>query len=281
LIPRHYEEDRRITIPKIGDKLKLLKLSEKNSAILKFESIKQEQILRPEEHKERVVNSIMKDLNLPKPAVHIECFDNSNIQGNNPVAACVVFKNGIPSKKDYRHYNIKTVVGADDYQSMFEVVQRRYSRALLEGNELPNLIVIDGGKGQLNKAIEALKTMGLDDKIPIIGLAKRLEEIIIPGDPTPLFLDKNSHTLKILMHIRDEAHRFGITHHRDKRSKGQIESILRSIPGVGPKSELKLLTNLKSISRIKAASQKELSLIVGKKVAINIIEFFESTSSKQ
>ena len=279
--PLYYQTDKRITIPKIGDKLKLLQLSEKNASILKIERIKQEELLRPDDHKERVVSAIMKDLSLSKPPLHIECFDNSNIQGNNPVAACVVFKNGVPSKRDYRHFNIKTVIGPDDYSSMYEVVYRRYKRILLEGENIPDLIVIDGGKGQLNKAIEALTSLGLNDKIEIIGLAKRLEEIIIPGDPTPLFLDKNSQTLKTLMHLRDEAHRFGISHHRNKRSKEQINSILRSIPGIGPKIESKLLRHFKNISNIKRASLDQISEIAGKKVAQEIINYLYSTSSKQ
>lgn len=279
--PLYYQNDKRITIPKIGDKLKLLQLSEKNASILKIERIKQEELLRPDDHKERVVSAIMKDLSLSKPPLHIECFDNSNIQGNNPVAACVVFKNGVPSKRDYRHFNIKTVIGPDDYSSMYEVVYRRYKRILLEEENIPDLIVIDGGKGQLNKAIEALTSLGLNDKIEIIGLAKRLEEIIIPGDPTPLFLDKNSQTLKTLMHIRDEAHRFGISHHRNKRSKEQINSILRSIPGIGPKIESKLLKHFKNISNIKRASLDQISEIAGKKVAQEIINYLYSTFSKQ
>jgi len=261
-------------IPKRGDKLTLLNLSLKNALYLKREKIKQEQALRPEEHYARVLESMSKDLSMEELPSHIECFDNSNIQGKYAVAACIVFKNGLPSKKDYRHFNIKRVVGANDFATMKEVVNRRYSRLLAENGELPQLIVVDGGRGQLNFAWEALKELGLESKIKIIGIAKRLEELIIPGDPHPLFLDKNSVTLRVIMHLRDEAHRFGITHHRNKRSKGQIDSELKQIPGIGQKSEEKLLKCFRSVAAIKRASADELEKIVGKKNAAAIINHF-------
>ena len=257
----------RVSIPTRGDKLDILKLSLKNALIFKSESIKQEEILRPEEHKNRILIAAMKDLSLPSMPEHIECFDNSNIQGSNPVASCVVFKNGAPSKRDYRHFNIKTVEGPDDFASMKEVVGRRYSRMLEEGESLPQLIVIDGGRGQLNAAYETLRSLRLEDKIPVIGIAKRLETIIIPGDPNPLFLDKNSPTLRLLMQIRDEAHRFGITHHRNRRSKGMTASVLKTIPGIGEVTENKLLTKYRSLKMIKAAPFEELVSLVGKKAA--------------
>lgn len=262
----------KIHVPTRGDKLNILKLSQKNSLIFKAESIKQEQILRPEEHKKRILLSAQKDLNIPSLPIHIECFDNSNIQGSNPVASCVVFKNGVPSKRDYRHFIIKTVEGPDDFASMSEVVGRRYSRQLLQNEELPQLIVIDGGRGQLNIAYDALKSLNLEKTIPIIGIAKRLEEIIIPGDPNPLFLDKNSSTLRLLMQIRDEAHRFGITHHRNRRSKNMISSHLRAIPGIGETLEKKLLKKYKSIKMIKLAPKNELAKFVGEKVADNLLK---------
>jgi excinuclease ABC subunit C len=259
-------------VPTRGDKFNILKLSQKNSLLFKQESIKQEQILRPEEHKNRILLTVQKDLNLTSLPVHIECFDNSNIQGTNPVASCVVFKNGVPSKKDYRHFNIKTVEGPDDFASMKEVVGRRYTRLQNEGGELPQLIVIDGGRGQLNMAYETLEQLDLAEKIPVIGIAKRLEEIIIPGDPNPLFLDKNSATLRLLMQIRDEAHRFGITHHRNRRSKSMTGSILRTIPGIGEVLEQKLLAKYKSIKMIKSAPLEDLEKIMGKKGATNLLK---------
>jgi len=223
---------------------------------------------------EKALAQLQKDLDMKVTPHHIECFDNSNIQGTDPVAACVVFKEGVPSKKDYRHFNIKTVVGANDYASMKEVVNRRYSRLLAEGEELPQLVVIDGGRGQLNCALEALNELGIQDKIFAVGIAERLEVIIVPGDPNPLFLDKNSASLKILMQIRDEAHRFGITHHRDKRSKGQIKSELSSIPGVGPTTEAKLLKNFKSVARLKMASYDEIAAVTGPKMAKTLTDYF-------
>jgi excinuclease ABC, C subunit len=263
-------EGRNVHVPLKGDKAALLELSRKNAAALKFNKLKQEEHLRPEEHKERLVANLQKDLGMNVPPRHIECFDNSNIQGTDPVAACVVFKDCVPSKQDYRHFNIKTVVGANDYATMKEVVNRRYSRLLAEGGELPQLIVIDGGRGQLNCALEALLELGLQDEIYVVGIAERMEEIIRPGDPHPLFLDKNSSSLRVLMHIRDEAHRFGITHHRGRRRKHQVESGLRNIKGIGEATETKLLRHFKSVARIKKASLEELAAVVGPSLAEKI-----------
>lgn len=232
-----------------------------------YELLKTEKLPRRVVRSQKALEDLRKDLGMSVKPVHIECFDNSNIQGTNPVAACVVFKDGIPSKKDYRHFNIKTVVGANDYASMKEVVNRRYSRMLSEGEALPQLIVIDGGKGQVGCALEALSELGLRDEIFVVGLAERLEEIIIPGDPDPLFLDKNSASLRILMQIRDEAHRFGITHHRAKRRKSEIDSALRAIEGVGPATETKLIRHFKSVKRIAAAPVEDLAAEVGPKLA--------------
>lgn len=266
-IPEGDFGDVNIHVPLRGDKVALLELSRKNAAALKFDRMKQEEHLRPEEHKERLVANLQKDLGMSEPPRHIECFDNSNIQGTDPVAACVVFRDCVPSKKDYRHFNVKTVVGANDYASMKEIVNRRYSRMLREGESLPQLIVIDGGKGQLGCAMEALQELGLAGKIFIVGLAERLEDIYIPGDPHPLFLDKNSSSLRVLMQIRDEAHRFGITFHRSKRSKRQVASALSEISGVGPATEEKLLRTFRSVKRIREASLDDLTKVVGKSLA--------------
>ena len=235
-----------------------------------YKLLKEKNLPRRIEKSEKVVAQLQKDLGMHVPPRHIECFDNSNIQGTNPVASCVVFRDGLPSKRDYRHFNIKTVVGANDYASMKEVVNRRYSRLMAEGEDLPQLIVIDGGRGQLGFALEALMELGIADRVFIIGLAKRLEEIIVPGDPLPLFLDRNSSSLRVLMQIRDEAHRFGITHHRNRRSKSQTVSALRAIPGVGEATEQKLLRHFRSLKKIKEASFEELSAIVGPKMAARI-----------
>jgi len=271
---------KRSHIPLRGDKLTLLNLSSKNSLMLKRERLKQEETLRPEEHQNRVMESIKKDLNLSEYPSHIECFDNSNIQGKYAVAACVVFKNGVPSKKEYRHFNIKRVVGANDFVTMKEVVNRRYSRSISEGGELPQLIIVDGGRGQVNFAWEALRELGLHESIKIIGIAKRLEELIVPGDPFPLFLDKNSLTLRVIMHLRDEAHRFGVAHHRNKRSKDQIVSQLRQIKGIGEKSEQKLLAKYKSLAGIKKASYNDICNIVGTRSADALFEYFERAGAR-
>lgn len=237
-----------------------------------YELLKEKKLPRQVVRNQKALEELRKDLGMEKKPVHIECFDNSNIMGTNPVAACVVFKDGIPSKKDYRHFNIKTVVGANDYASMKEVVNRRYSRLLSEGEPLPQLVVIDGGKGQVGFALEALTELGIQNEMFVVGLAERLEEVIIPGDPDPLFLDKNSASLRILMQIRDEAHRFGITHHRSKRRKSEVDSALRAIEGVGPATETKLLRRFKSVKRIAAAPVEDLASEVGPKLAAIIHE---------
>lgn len=310
-LPDNLSLGRNIHVPLKGDKLNLLELSTKNAKAFMFQKMKQEEIKDPDEGKNRGVVALKEALQMDHLPLHIECFDNSNTQGTNPVAACVVFKNGKPSKRDYRHFNIKTVVGANDYASMYEVVYRRYSRLLAEGGEIPQLIVIDGGRGQLHFAYDALKNLGLLGDRPgcptspllrpavgeqqstpvcpngntatvgeqnspqmrplphveVISIAERLEEIMIPGDPTPLFLDKNSPALKLLMHLRDEAHRFGITHHRSKRTKNQITSHLLQIKGVGEATQQKLLHHFKSVKRLKAASLEEIAAVVGPKMA--------------
>ena len=235
-----------------------------------YKLLKEKTLPRRIEKSEKVIAQLQKDLGMNVPPRHIECFDNSNIQGTNPVAACVVFKDALPSRRDYRHFKIKTVVGANDYASMKEVVNRRYSRLMAEGEDLPQLIVIDGGKGQLSFALEALMELGIADQVFVVGLAERLEEVIVPGDPLPLFLDRNSSSLRVLMHIRDEAHRFGITFHRNLRSKEQTVSALRSIPGVGPRTEEKLLKHFRSVKRMKEASLEELTAVVGPKLAARI-----------
>ncbi len=254
-------------IPQRGDKKKLLELSEKNVKQYKLDLQKQAEKLNPEQRGVRVLLTLQKDLQLSELPLHIECFDTSNIQGTNPVAACVVFKKGKPSKRDYRHFNIKTVVGPNDFASMHEIVTRRYSRMLAEEESLPQLIVVDGGKGQLSVATDALKTLGLYGKIAIIGIAERLEEIYFPNDPVPLYLDKNSESLKLIQHLRDEAHRFGITFHRQKRSKQQIESELDHIKGIGETLKTKLLIKYKSVSQLKKAPFDEVANLIGRKKA--------------
>ncbi|MDR1898359.1 MAG: excinuclease ABC subunit UvrC [Prevotellaceae bacterium] len=268
-------------VPQKGDKLKLLKFSEKNVNAYRFERLKQMERIDPEKHIERILSTVQYDLHLKEMPRRIECFDNSNIQGTNPVAACVVFVNAKPAKKEYRHFNIKTVEGPDDFASMKEVVHRRYSRLLKEGAPLPQLIVIDGGKGQLNAAADSLEKLDLIDKIPVLGLAKRLEEIYFHNDSIPLLLNKNSETLKVLMHIRDEAHRFGISFHRTKRSSNFIRSELRTIKGVGEITAKKLMLRFKTISAIKQASQQELIDTVGKRAAELIRAYFNAHGSKK
>ena len=257
-------EELKAFVPQQGDKKKLVDLSLRNAKYFRIDRYKQMKITDPDRHSRRIMSQMKVDLRLPKEPTHIECFDNSNIQGSNPVAACVVFKNGKPSKKEYRHFNIKTVTGADDFASMEEVVLRRYKRLLDENAPLPQLIVIDGGKGQLSSAVKSLDALGLRGKISILGIAKRLEEIYFPNDSIPLYLDKKSETLKILQRARDEAHRFGITFHRQKRSKASLTSKLDRIQGIGPSTRDKLLSALKSFKGIKAASKKEVIDILGK-----------------
>ena len=260
-------------IPARGDKLSLLELSSKNAKEYQFNSMKQRERTNPDEFRQTVLEELRKALGMKELPVHMECFDNSNIQGTNPVASCVVFRDGEPSKKDYRKFKIKTVVGANDYASMKEVVNRRYSRMLAENPEdLPQLVVIDGGKGQLDFAYQALAELGLTDKLTVIGLAKRLEEVIRVGDPYPLFIDRNSQALKVLQRIRDEAHRFGITFHRSLRSKQQIHSALTEIKGVGEQTEKRLLMHFGSVARIAAASEQDIAALVGPALAARIKE---------
>lgn len=262
------------TIPRRGDKAKLLEVSQKNARQAKIDALKHMEKVNPEQRTERLLERMRADFRLNVLPTHIECFDNSNIQGTNPVASCVVFRNGKPSKRDYRHFNIKTVVGPDDFASMKEVLTRRYTRLMQEGEELPQLVVVDGGKGQLSAAVEALEAIGLRGTIAVAGIAKRLEEIYFPGDSVPLYIDKNSETLKVVQHMRDEAHRFGITFHRDKRSKFQIVSELDSIKGVGPKTAEALLRHFKSVKRIRQASLDEIAAVVGMAKARVITEGF-------
>ncbi len=264
----------KVTVPVFGDKKKILELSERNAKFFRQERFKQVMIIDPDRHTNRIMAQMKKDLRLSEEPRHIECFDNSNTQGSDPVAACVVFKNGKPSKKEYRHYNIKTVEGPDDFASMEEVVYRRYKRVLAENGYLPQLIVIDGGKGQLSSALKSLDILGLRGKIAIIGIAKRLEEIYFPNDSIPLYLDKKSESLKIIQQLRNEAHRFGITFHRNKRSKAAIDSELENIKGIGEKTTQELLKTFKSVKRIKKASMKNLVETVGVSRAKKIYETF-------
>ena len=260
-------------VPVRGDKLALLELSARNAKEMRLNALKQQEHTDPDAYKNMVMESLQKQLGMKDLPVHIECFDNSNIQGTNPVSACVVFRNAVPSKKDYRHFKVKTVVGANDYATMKEVVNRRYSRMLEENPEdLPQLIVIDGGKGQLAFAYEALSELGIISKVTLIALAERMEEVYRVGDPYPLFIDRNSPALKVLQQIRDEAHRFGITFHRSLRSKAQVESVLRSIKGVGEKTEQRLLLRFGSVARIAAASADEIAGLVGPVLADRILK---------
>ncbi|MEY3500608.1 MAG: excinuclease subunit UvrC [Bacteroidota bacterium] len=269
-------ENIKITVPQLGDKKQILELSIRNAKFYRIEQLKQLQIVDPERHSNRIMAQMQKDLRLHEEPRHIECFDNSNIQGTNPVAACVVFKDGKPSKKDYRHFNIKTVVGPDDFASMEEVVFRRYKRMLDEKEPLPQLIIIDGGKGQLSSALKSIDALGLRGKIAIIGIAKRLEELFYPGDSVPLYLDKKSETLKVIQQLRNEAHRFGITFHRDKRSKAALNSSIESIPGIGEKTMLSLIQHFKSVKRLKLATEKEISEVIGLSKAKKITDFYKT-----
>ncbi len=265
-------------IPSRGDKLALLELSAKNAREYRFNSLKQREHTNPDEYNAAVLEELRKAIGMKELPVHMECFDNSNIQGTYPVASCVVFRNGQPSKKDYRKFKIKTVVGANDYASMKEVVNRRYSRMLAENpDDLPQLVVIDGGKGQLDFAWQAVCELGLEKRMTLIGLAKRLEEVIRIGDPYPMFIDRNSQALKLLQRIRDEAHRFGITFHRSLRSKGAVQSALREIKGVGEQTEQRLLMHYGSVARIAAASKDELASLVGAVLAGRILEELNKT----
>lgn len=259
-------------VPIRGDKLSLLELSSRNAKEMRFNSLKQQEHSDPDAYRNMVMESLQKQIGMKELPVHIECFDNSNIQGTNPVSACVVFRNAVPSKKDYRHFKVKTVVGANDYATMKEVVNRRYSRMLEENpDDIPQLVVIDGGKGQLAFAYEALAELGLAGRLTLIALAERMEEVYRVGDPYPMFIDRNSPALKVLQHIRDEAHRFGITFHRKLRSKSQIESALKEIKGVGDKTEQRLLLRFGSVSRIASASVEDISEVVGDALAERIL----------
>lgn len=263
-----------ITVPKIGDKKHLLDLSEKNAKAYRIEKEKQAELVDPERRSNRILSTMMKDLRMKELPVHIECFDNSNIQGDYPVSAMVCFKNARPEKKEYRHFNIKTVEGPNDFASMEEVIFRRYHRLSEEKKPLPQLIIVDGGKGQLSAAMKSLEKLGLRGKITIIGIAKKLEEIYYPEDPLPMYIDKKSETLKVIQRMRDEAHRFGITHHRKKREKGTIKTGLVEIPGIGKSTSEKLLTYFKSVKNIKGASMYELEKAVGKAKAKIVFGFY-------
>ena len=275
--PLSMEFSEQLTVPKAGEKFQLLQLSERNAQAYRQEKFKQVKITDPERHTNRLLTQMQRDLRLSEPPANIECFDNSNIQGTNPVAACVVFKNAKPSKKDYRHFNIKTVEGPNDFASMEEVVYRRYRRLLDEEEPLPQLIIIDGGKGQLGAALKSLELLGLRGKIAIVGIAKRLEEIFYPGDSIPLYLDKKSETLKVIQHLRNEAHRFGITFHRQKRSASAIHSELEQISGVGKQTQETLLKQFKSVKRLKEASKEEIIAAIGQSRAQKVWDYFHST----
>ena len=268
-------ENIKVTVPKLGDKKRIVDLSMRNAKYYRQEQFKQLKIVDPDKHVNRIMAQMQKDLRLSAEPRYIECFDNSNIQGTNPVAACVVFRNGKPSKKEYRNYNIKTVEGPDDFASMEEVVFRRYKRLQDEGQELPQLIVIDGGKGQLSSALKSLDILGLRHKIAIIGIAKRLEEIYYPNDPVPLYLNKTSETLKIIQQLRNEAHRFGITHHRNKRSKSLLVNELEQISGIGKQTIVSLLKNFKSLKRAETAPLEDLERALGKSKAEIIYNYFQ------
>ncbi len=268
-----------ITVPKAGDKKKLIDLSLKNAMLYKQEKLTQYEKLNPSVRVDRLLEQMKNDLHLKELPRHIECFDNSNFQGTYPVSACVVFKDGKPAKNDYRHFNVKTVVGPDDFETMKEVITRRYSRLRDENQPMPQLIVVDGGKGQLSHAVEALKALGLYGQMAIIGIAKRLEEIYYPDDSVPLYIDKKSETLKIIQHMRDEAHRFGITHHRSRRDKGTLKTSLTEIPGIGPEKARQLLKEFKSITRIKDSSIETLTPVIGKAKAELVYQYFHGEES--
>ena len=267
-------EDIKVTVPQLGDKKRILELSERNAKYYRMERFKQVKIIDPDRHVNRIMAQMKSDLRLSKEPRHIECFDNSNIQGTNPVAACVVFKDGKPSKKEYRHFNIKTVEGPDDYASMQEVVYRRYKRLLDEKQPLPQLIIIDGGKGQLSSALKSLDELNLRGKIAIIGIAKRLEELFYPDDPIPLYLDKKSETLKIIQQLRNEAHRFGIEHHRNKRSKNALTTELETISGIGEQTVVTLMKHFKSVKRIAEANYETLEQVIGPSKAKKILAYY-------
>jgi excinuclease ABC subunit C len=270
-----------LTVPQRGDKKQLLDLSARNVLNYIREKNKQLELVDPERHSKRILEQLRKDLRMPELPRHIECFDNSNFQGAYPVSAMVCFKDGRPSKKDYRHFNVKTVVGPDDFATMEEVITRRYGRLLEEEGEFPQLIIIDGGKGQLGAALGALEKLGLRGKISIIGIAKRLEEIYFPGDPLPLYIDKKSESLKLIQFLRNEAHRFGITHHRSRRDKGTLKTELHEIEGIGPSTAEKLLTEFRSVKKVREASLEEIASVVGKSKAETVMNYFKSQQENQ
>lgn len=276
-IPIDLGEAVEVIIPKLGDKRKIVELSERNAKYFRMERFKTMKIVDPDRHVKRLMAQMKEDLRLSEEPRHIECFDNSNIQGSNPVAACVVFKNGKPAKKEYRKFNIKTVEGPDDFASMEEVVYRRYRRLLEEDQELPQLIIVDGGKGQLSSGVKALERLNLRGKIAIIGIAKRLEELFYPGDKYPLYLDKKTETLKVIQHLRNEAHRFGITFHRDKRSKGALGTELEEIQGIGKKTAVELLKEFRSVKRIKEAKKEDLASVIGNAKAEIIYQYYQKS----
>ena len=267
------------TVPKRGEKLELLEFSQKSARIYRAEQLKNLEIKNPERHTERLMEAMRKELHLQKQPRHIECFDNSNLQGSYPVASCVVFRDGKPSRKEYRHFNVKTVEGPDDFASMREIVYRRYSRLLEEGQELPDLIIVDGGKGQLSSAYEVLCALGIENRVPIVGLAKRIEEIFFPGDPEPYYLSRTGEPLKVVCHLRDEAHRFGITFHRQKRSKDFIHSELEQIEGIGAKSIQTLLRHFRTVEKVRTAPLEEVAGIVGQAKARKIKQHFDNKTN--
>ena len=279
--PLNFGKSFRVTVPQLGDKKKILELSERNAKYFRMERFKQIKIVDPDRHTNRLMSQMKHDLRLSHEPRHIECFDNSNLQGSNPVAACVVFKNGKPAKKEYRHYNIKTVEGPDDFASMEEVVFRRYKRLLDEKQSLPQLIIVDGGKGQLSSALKSIDRLGLRGKIAIVGIAKRLEEIYFPEDSIPLYLDKKSESLKVIQFLRNEAHRFGITLHRNKRSKKAIQSGLDVFPGIGPKTKETLLKKFKSFKRIKEANKDDLIQVIGNSKGTLLFNQLRENSKKK
>ena len=267
VIPDAEFENVNFFVPQRGDRKKLLDLSLQNAKQYKMEKLKRMEKLNPDQRVMRTLLTMQRDFRLKELPRHVECFDNSNIQGTNPVASCVVFRNAKPSKRDYRHFNIKTVVGPDDFASMKEVLTRRYTRLMEEGEELPQLVVVDGGKGQLRAAVEAFDEMGIRGKVALVGIAKRLEEIYFPGDSIPLYIDKNSESLRVVQHLRDEAHRFGITHHRNRRSRGQISTVFDGVKGIGPKTHEALIKHFKSMKRVSEASIDDVAAVIGRKKA--------------
>ncbi len=272
VMPETELEGVQFVVPKIGDKKKLLDIALKNAKQFMIDKLSSSEKLNPQQRTMRVLTTMQRDFRLDVLPRHIECFDNSNIQGTNPVASCVVFKDAVPSKKDYRHFNIKTVEGPDDFASMKEVLTRRYTRLMIEGEELPQLVIVDGGKGQLSAAVEAFTEMGIRGKVALVGIAKRLEEIYFPGDSVPLYIDKNSESLRVVQRLRDEAHRFGITHHRNRRSKGQTVSVLDGIKGVGVVTRETLIKHFKSLKRLRVADESEIAAVVGSAKAKIIVE---------